>query len=69
MDKPAAMVGGHPIGPKCWALMGGKAPRKPAADVVRDESTPDLFGDANEPDTEHYQTAKTRVDDASAGIP
>lgn len=45
MDKPAAMVGGYPIGPKCWALMGGKAPRKPAADVVRDECTLDLFVD------------------------
>lgn len=54
MDKAAAFVGGHPIGPTCWRKMGDKPSKVKLPKVYRvvqnllDHDQKDLFDDANE---------------------
>lgn len=37
MDKAAAFVGGHPIGPKCWEKMGDKPLKFKRVEVVKSD--------------------------------
>lgn len=47
MDKAAAWVGGHPVGPKCWEKMGNKPSKVPRVYTqhVKHTDQPDLFGE------------------------
>lgn len=49
LDKPAAMVGGQPIGPKCWQKMGHKTHKLPRVYLpvksLLDDNQKDLFDD------------------------
>lgn len=37
MDKAAAFVGGHPIGPKCWEKMSDKPLKFKRVEVVKSD--------------------------------
>jgi uncharacterized FlaG/YvyC family protein len=42
LDRPAAVINGNPLGPKCWAKMGGKNESRKTFKAVRNEKA-DLF--------------------------